>query len=161
MKKILKILIFLTFALNLQANNLTKLQSKKLTSPLVKNESGMFVIKEYNQINFDKSIFFDGQNLKKIIIKTKATMKKGTIHKEHFIAISSTLSDQIMQSIFMNPLYFPHIKSIDLLTKTPSKVNLTIKINFKKDGLDTVVTNGKSEQKRFISYDEMFHQRLK
>jgi hypothetical protein len=88
-------------------------------------------------------------------------MKKDTINKEQFIAISSTMSDQIMQSIFMNPQYFANMKSIDLLTTKPTKINLTIKIDFTKEGLNTIVTNGKREQKRFVSYDEMFHQRLK
>jgi hypothetical protein len=47
------------------------------------------------------------------------------------------------------------------LVNKSKNINLTIKINFKKDGLDTTVTNGKREQKRFVSYDELFHQRLK
>ena len=127
----------------------------------IKVQNDTLIIEEYNSINFSKKIFFDEENLDKVIVKTKATMKKDFIHKEQFIAISSTLSDQIMQSIFMNPQYFKDMKSIDLLTKKAKKANLTININFKKDGLDTVVTNGQIEQKRFVSYAEMFHQRLK
>ncbi len=158
---VLNLLIILTLSLNIQANTLTKAQQEKLNSPIVKIQNGIYFIEEYNRINFDKNIFFDGQSLNKVTIKTYATMKKDTIHKEQFIAISSTLSDQIIQNIFMNPQYFPNIKSIDMLTNKPNTTNLTIKIEFKKDELITIITNGKREEKRVISYDEMFHQRLK
>jgi len=161
MKTKLKLLMILTLALNLQANSLTKQQQNKLNNPIIKVQNDTFIIEEYNSINFDKKIFFDGQSLDKVIVKTYTTMKKDTINKEQFIAISSTMSDQIMQSIFMNPQYFESIKSIDLLTIKPTKVNLIIKIDFTKEGLNTIVTNGQREQKRFIPYGEMFHQRLK
>jgi hypothetical protein len=154
-------LLIIALSLTLQANSLTKQQHTKLSSSIVKVSNNIFTIEEYNSINFTKKIFFDGQSIDKVIVKTKATMQKDIIHKEQFIAISSTLSEQIMQSIFMNPQYFETIQSIDLLVNNPKNINLTININFKKDGLDTTVTNGKLEQKRFISYDQLFHQRLK
>jgi hypothetical protein len=153
--------MIVVLSLTLLANSLTKQQQTKLNSSIVKVSNNIFTIEEYNSINFIKKIFFDGQNLDKVIVKTYATMQKGIINKEQFIAISSTLSDQIMQSIFMNPQYFESMQSIDLLVNKPKNINLTIKIDFKKDGLDTIVTNGKREQKRFVSYDELFHQRLK
>ena len=111
MKTKLKLLMILTLALNLQANSLTKQQQNKLNNPIIKVQNDTFIIEEYNSINFDKKIFFDGQSLDKVIVKTYTTMKKDTINKEQFIAISSTMSDQIMQSIFMNPQYFESIKS--------------------------------------------------
>jgi hypothetical protein len=148
-------------SLNLQANSLTKQQLNKLNNPIIKVQNDTLIIEEYNSINFSKKIFFDGENLDKVIVKTYATMQKGIINKEQFIAISSTLSDQIMQSIFMNPQYFESMQSIDLLVNKPKNINLTIKINFKKDGLNTTITNDKREEKRFVSYDELFHQRLK
>lgn len=151
MKTKLKLLMILILSLNLQANSLTKEQQIKLNNPIVKVQNNTLTIKEYNSINFTKKIFFDGKNLDKVIVKTEAAMQKNTINKEQFIAISSSVSDGIMQSIFMNPQYFNDIQSIDLLTSKPTKANLTIKINFKKDGLDTIVTNGTREQKRFIS----------
>jgi len=133
----------------------------KLNNSVVKVENGVLKIEEYNSINFSKKIFFDGESLNKVIVKTKATMKKGLINKEQFIDISSTLSDQIMQSIFMNPQYFNDMQSIDLLVNKPIKSNLIIKIEFEKNGLNTIITNRKREQKKFVSYSEMFHQRLK
>ena len=102
----LKPLIILILALNLWANNLTTQQQNKLNTPIVKIKNNILTIEEYNSLNFDKKIFFDGQNLDKVVIKTKATMEQGVINKEQFIAISSTLSDQIMQSIFISPQYF-------------------------------------------------------
>ena len=78
-------------SLNLQANSLTKLQLEKLKNPIVKAEDGVLKIEEYNSINFSKKIFFDGKDTDKVIIKTEAFMTKGTINKEQFIAISSSL----------------------------------------------------------------------
>jgi hypothetical protein len=153
--------MIVALSLTVQANSLTKQQRTKLSSSIIKVSNNIFIIEEYNSINFTKKIFFDGQSLDKIIVKTKAIMQKNIINKEQFVAISSTLADQIMQSIFMNQQYLESMQSIDLLVNKPKNVNLTIKINFKKDGLDTTVTNGKLEQKRFVSYDELFHQRLK
>jgi len=161
MKTTIKLILMIIISLNLQANSLTKQQLEKLNNPVVKVENGVLKIEEYNSINFTKKIFFDGQSLDKVIVKTKATMKKDLVHKEQFIAISSTLSDQIMQSIFMNPQYFNDMKSIDLLVDKPKSSNLTIKIVFEKSGLNTIITNGQREQKRFVPYSEMFHQRLK
>jgi hypothetical protein len=153
--------MIITLSLTLQANSLTKQQQTKLSSSIVKVSNNIFTIEEYSSINFTKKIFFDGQSLDKVIVKTYAIMQKSIINKEQFIAISSTLSEQIMQSIFMNPQYFESIQSIDLLVTKPKNINLTIKINFKKDGLNTTITNDKREEKRFVSYDELFHQRLK
>jgi len=161
MKTITKLILMILISLTLQANSLTKLQLEKLKNPIVKVKNDVLKIEEYNSINFSKKIFFDGESLNKVIVKTKATMKKDILNKEQFIAISSTLSDQIMQSIFMNPQYFNDMQSIDLLVNKPIKSNLIIRIEFEKNGLNTVITNGKREQKRFIFYSEMFHQRLK
>lgn len=127
---------------------------------MIQIENNTFIIQEYNNINFTKKIFFNGENLDQIVVETKAIMKKGIIHKEQFIAISSTISDQIIQSIFMNPQYYNDIKSIELLTSKPLKVNLTLYLEFKKNGLNTTVINGQREEKQFMPYNELFHQRL-
>ena len=154
-------ILFLTFVLFVsQANALTKEQYNKLNTPIVKVVGDEYHIEEYNAINFTKDVLFDGQSTKRVIVKTKATMKKDAINKEQFIAIGSTVSDQIIQAIFMSPQYFPNIKSIELLTEKPDKINLTIKMVFKKDGIDTIIKNDKREDKRFVPYDQMFHQRL-
>lgn len=160
MKIKLKLILMIFISLNLSANSLTKQQLDKLNNPVIKVQGDTFIIEEYNSINFSKKIFFDGQSLNKVIVKTQAFMKKDFIHKEQFLAISSTLSDQIMQSIFMNPQYFNDMRSVELLLDKPKSVNLTLKISFEKDGLNTIVTNGQREQKRFVPYSDIFHQRL-
>lgn len=148
-------------SLSLQANSLTKLQLEKLKNPIVKAEDGVLKIEEYNSINFSKKIFFDGKNTGKVIVKTESFMKKNTINKEQFIAISSSISDSIMQSIFMNPQYFNDMKSIELLTTKPISSNLTIKLEFTKKGLNTTVSSSNNKQNRFVPYTEIFKQRLK
>jgi len=161
MKITTKLILMILISLNLQANSLTKQQSEKLNNPVVKVQNDTFIIEEYNSINFVKKIFFDGKDTDKIVVKTYATMKKELIHKEQFIAISSTLSDQIIQSIFMNPQYLNDMQSIQLLIDKPNNVNLTIKLEFEKSGLNTIVTNGQREQKRFLPYSDIFYQRLR
>jgi len=161
MKTTTKLILMILISLNLQANSLTKEQMAKLNTPIVQIKNSVLKIEEYNSINFSKNIFFDGKNLDKIIVKTEAFMKKSIINKEQFIAISSTLSNQIIQSIFMNPQYFNDIKSIELLTTKPNNINLTIKLKFTKDGLNTTVSSSNNKQNRFVPYTEIFKQRLK
>ncbi len=160
MKKISKILLLVVIILSTHANALTKAEHEKLNSPVVKEKGDEYHIEEYNAINFTKNVLFDGQSLKRVIVKTEASMKKGVIHKEQFLAISSSASDQIMQAVFMNPEYFPNIKSIELLIKKPQKVNLAIQMVFKKEGIESVVKNSTREEKKFVPYDDMFHKRL-
>ncbi len=143
------------------ASNLTPDQLLKLKNPIVKDLGKISLIEEYNRIIFDNTIIFDGKNIQSIVIKTDARMPKGLINKEQFIAISSTLSDQIIKSLFMAPQYFLYLKSIELLTPQPNKVDLTINIYFQIDGLHVLVTGMHSEQRRFIPYNEIFFQRLK
>jgi hypothetical protein len=161
MKIIVKLILMIFVSLNLSANSLTKQQIDKLNNSVVKVQNNTFIIEEYNRINFSKNISFEGKNTDKIIIKTEASMKRDIINKEQFIAISSSISDSIMQSIFMNPQYFNDMKSIELLTTKPNKTNLTIKLEFTKKGLNTTVSSSNNKQNRFVSYPEIFTQRLK
>jgi hypothetical protein len=148
-------------AVNIWGNNLTQEELQKLHTPIVQVQGDNFNIEEYNAINFTDKIFFDGKSLNRVVVQTKATMKKGVINKEQFIAISASLSDQIMQSIFMSPQYIQSLKSVDWMTQKPKTVNLMIQINFMENGLDVVITNSKRTEKRMISYKELFHQRLR
>jgi len=159
MIRIWELIIFLV--LSSQASNLTPDQFLKLKNPVAKDLGKISLVEEYNRIIFDNTILFDGKKIQSMVIKTEARMPKGLINKEQFIAISSTLSDQIIKSIFMAPQYFLHLKSIELLTQKPNKADLIININFRKDGLNILVTGSHSEQRRFISYHEIFFQRLK
>lgn len=160
-KKLLKFLIFVFMLSNLEGNSLKEEQSIKLNSPVVNLIDHSFNIKEFNQINFFDDIEFNRVKLKKLIIKTEATMKKDTIHKEQFIAITSTLSDQIIQSIFINPQYVNDMESIELLTYKPDSVNLTISMDFTKEGINTLISDGKMKQKRFIRYSDMFKYKVR
>ena len=161
MKITIKLVLMILLSLNLYGQSLTKQQLSKLNNSVVKVKNDTLIIEEYNSINFSKKIFFDGKNLDKVIVKNYMTMKKGFIHKEQFIAISSSVSDSIIQSIFMNPQYFNEMQSVELLINKPMQVNLTIKIEFLKDGLNTIITNGLREEKRFVPYTEIFLQRFK
>jgi len=156
-----KLIVTLLLAVNIWGNNLTQEELQKLHTPIVQVQGDNFNIEEYNAINFTDKIFFDGKSLNRVVVQTKATMKKGVINKEQFIAISASLSDQIMQSIFMSPQYIQSLKSVDWMTQKPKTVNLMIQINFMENGLDVVITNSKRTEKRMISYKELFHQRLR
>ena len=161
MKKSIMMMCILLVGTKLISENLTQEMIKKLNTPIVKIDGGRLAIDEYNAINFSKKVIFDEHSVDRVIIKTEARMTKGIIHKDHFIALSSTLSDQIIKSIFMNPQYFTYLKSSEWLISKPKVTHLTIKILFKKDGIDTIVTNGTREQKKSFTYGEIFDQRIK
>jgi len=160
MKLQIKLVLMILISLNLYAQVLTAEQEKKLNSSVVKVVDNLFFIEEYNKISFIGKIFFDGQNTDKIIIKTEAKMKDEIVHKEQFLAITSTISDQIMQSIFMNPQYFNQMKSIELLTNQPNDTNLTIVLDFTEKGIDSTVINSQNKQNRFIPYSDLFYQKM-
>ncbi len=155
-----KIILFLIVALSLEAD-LTTAQFKKLQSPLTKIKGEFIEISEYNKIKFDKKVIFDNHSVDQVIIKTYATMKQGIISKDNFVSISSSMSDQILQSIFMNPQFRSNISSIDLLVETPQKIDLTIKMEFNQNGINTIITNGVRKEKKLTPYDELFHFQLK
>ena len=155
-------LLTVILIVNLYSNSLSQKELQKLKSPIVTLQNNKFIIREYNSLTFDKNVLFGSKNTKKIFVETIAIMSKDNfVHKEQFIAISSSLSDQIMQSIFMNPLYFTNLKSVDLLTDKPKEIDLTIKIIVQENGIKTIAKSAKREEKNFISFKELFHQKIK
>ncbi|MCT7609529.1 hypothetical protein N5U14_01555 [Aliarcobacter butzleri] len=159
MKK-LNLILMIFISLNLQAEVLTKEQLNKLNSQVVNTSNNIYFIEEYNRVNFIEKIVFDGKNLDNIVIKTKAMMQKDVINKEQFIAISSSLSSSIVQSIFMVPQYFTKMKSIELLSLNDQNISLNINLEFTKDGINTIVSSSQNEQRRFLPYSEIFYQKL-
>ncbi|MEV9615151.1 hypothetical protein [Aliarcobacter butzleri] len=159
MKK-LNLILMIFISLNLQAEVLTKEQLNKLNSQVVNISNNIYFIEEYNRVNFIEKIVFDGRNLDNIVIKTKAMMQKDVINKEQFIAISSSLSSSIVQSIFMVPQYFTKMKSIELLSLNDQNISLNINLEFTKDGINTIVSSSQNEQRRFLPYSEIFYQKL-
>lgn len=158
-KPILTALIMLT---TLNAQSLTEAQQTKLDTPVVKEQNSSLIIEEYNRVTFTEPILFEQQKVSELIIKTYAMMPKETIHKEQFIAISSSLSDQMAQSVLFSPQFAPYLKSSELLVNKPKKSeDLTIELIF-----DTKVINSKIYSKNknvvnVIPYTDMFHMKLK
>ncbi len=159
MRKSIFLIILITLTLSA---DLTKQQLQKLNSPVVKDQNGTLVIEEYNKVTFTKPVLFDNKKLDKIIIKTKATMKKGTIHKEQFIAISSSISDQMIQSVLFSPEYFDKLKTSELLVSKPMQnPNLNVEIVFLDKGIDTKLFNRYKKIEHFIPYNELFLTKMK
>ena len=152
-----KITLLLLVALCLKAE-LTKAQVEKLQNPVVKEKNSTLVIEEYGKMIFVKPQFFAKQNLSEVITKTYATMPKGTINKEQFIAIASTMSDQMAQSVFMgNPDYAQNLKSGELLTSKPmKKPELFIELHFTKEGVNGKMYSVDQKVENFIPYEELF-----
>jgi hypothetical protein len=147
-----------TFAFTLQANGLTKAQEKKLHSPAIKLlADNTYVIEFYNSINLKKTISFGHEKVNKIIVKSYSKMKKGTINKEVFNSISSSVSDQIMGRVFMTKKHIKDIKSVDLLTYTPKHVNFTIELDFGKKGIHVIMGDKIKKEKHFLPYYTLFH----
>jgi len=89
-------------------------------------------------------------------------MKKNTIHKEQFIAMSSAISNQLIQSVFFTPQYFQSIKGGEQLAVKPLQVpDLQIELLFKKDGIDTKLYSKSNKIERFVSYAEIFKSRMR
>ncbi len=159
MYKIIVLLIFCSF---LQASELTKPQLEKLNSSVVIEHNNTFIIEEYSKILFTKPVLFSQQDVSEVIIRTLATMKKNTIHKEQFIAISSAISNQLIQSVFFTPQYFQSIKGSEQLAVKPLQIpNLQIELLFRNDGIDTKLYSKSNRIERFVSYSEIFKSRMR
>jgi|GEM_PF-1491957 len=158
MKNIIKvvILIFL-IGLNLSAEELNKEQLNKLNSAMIHEQGDNLVIEEYNFINFKDKILFSGKDTNKIIIKTKAIMKKGTINNEIFLAFSSSVIDQGINAIFLSPQYMDKIKSIGLLIDKPSLFDLYIELSFNEKGFYILIDDGLQKRTDFIYYSQIFN----
>jgi len=99
------ILIALIMLTTLNAESLTEAQKTKLNTPIVKEQNKTLMIEEYNRVTFTEPILFEQQKVTELIIKTYATMPIETIHKEQFVAMSSSLSDQMTQSVLFTPQF--------------------------------------------------------
>jgi len=156
------IVICIAFISLLNASSLSEAQKLKLNSNIIKETKDGYKIEEYNRLNFDKKILFDGVSTDKVVVSTVSTMTHNIINKEWFIAMSSTLSDQMIQSIFMNPQYFDNLSSTELLSIKPQEqITLQILLEFKVDGVMVVTKGAKGKQENFLLYNDIFYQRLK
>ncbi len=157
-----KIVLFLAICIFVEASVLSKEQTKKLNTPVVLDKNGTLTIEEYSKVTFTKPVLFDNKKVDEIIIKTKATMKKDTIHKEQFIAMSSTVSSQMTQSILFSPEYFENLKTSELLVSKPMQnPDLNVEILFTDKGLDTKLYSTNRKLEHFISYSDMFLSKIK
>ncbi len=154
MKKYIAILLMLEILI--QASTLSKEQLKKLNTSVVISKNNNYIIEEYNSVTFKKPVLFGGENIDKIIMKTYSKMEKDIIHKDQFIAISSTASDQLMQSIIFLPEYHQYIDTMELLINKPISVNLTIELNFVKEGIKTKIFSKDRNIERFVPISDIF-----
>jgi hypothetical protein len=89
-------------------------------------------------------------------------MEKGTIHKEMFLAIASSLSDQLMQSMFMNSVYMGHLKQIDNFIDRPMRTpDLTIELEFQQEGVVAKIYSENISKEQFLNYAAMFTTRVR
>ncbi|WP_418187104.1 hypothetical protein [Aliarcobacter lanthieri] len=156
MKKLISTIAVIFLALNLSANELTKEQLNKLNSPMVKEKDDNLVIEDYNYINFKEKIQFGGKDTDKIIIKTKAIMKKNTVNKDIFVSLSSSIIDQTVNSIFLTPQYMNKMESVGLLIDKPSSFDLSIELNVIEKGFHISVNDGLQKQTHFIYFSQLF-----
>jgi len=164
MKNIIKVvgLVFLII-FNLSAQELKELskeQLNKLNSAMIHTQGDNLVIEEYNFINFKDKILFSGKNTNKIIIKTKAIMKKGTINNEMFLAFSSSVIDQGINAIFLSPQHINKIKSTGLLINKPSSFDLSIELSFNEKGFHILIDDGLQKRTDFIYYSQVFNNKF-
>lgn len=161
-KTVQTLAMLLSFAVSLNANELTKEQKEKLNSPIVKVKTNEYVIEEYNYINFIEKVKFGKFESDKIIIKILSTMNKNIINKENFIAYSASISDQMINSIFLTPEYANKIKSSGMPIKKPEKANLHIKLNFTQKGIEASLgSEHMVYMANFVSYSQIFDYEIK
>jgi hypothetical protein len=154
-------LILIALLVNLQAN-ITKEQQQKLNRAVVTEKNDILVIEEYNKVIFTEPVLFAKKEVSEIYIKTYATMKKGTIHKEQFIAISSAISDQMIQSVLFSPQYFEKMKSSEMLVSKPMQTaDLNVEIEVTKEGLKTKLYSKDQTMEHFVPFDEMFLSKMR
>ncbi|KIM09630.1 MAG: hypothetical protein KU38_08800 [Sulfurovum sp. FS08-3] len=156
------ILVALMMLTTLNSENLTQVQIGKINTPVVKMQNNSLIIEEYNKVSFTEAILFEGQKVTEIIIKTYAKMPINTIHKEQFIAISSTMSDQMGQSVLFSPQFATYLKSTELLTEKPNKnEDITLELIFDKKGIKGRVYSKTKNITHVIPYSKMFNIKLK
>ena len=156
------VLVALLILTTLNAETLTTTQKDKLNSSLVKNKDNNLIIEEYTIVNFSTPILFEQSNINKLIIKTYSKVPKNTINKDRFIAFSSTLSDQMIQSIVSSSQFAPYLVSSDFFTSKPKEsIHLTIELFFTSDGIDSKIYSKNKNIANFIPYSDMFHMKLK
>ncbi len=157
-----KIVLFLILSMLVQASNLSKEQLKKLNTPIIIDKNNTLVIEEYTKVTFTKPVWFGNKEVSDIIIKTEASMKTNTIHKEQFIAISSNTSVQMAQAVLLSPEYFDKLKTSELLVSKPMQnPDLNIVIVFSDKGLKTKLFSANKKLEHFIPYSEMFLSKIK
>jgi hypothetical protein len=145
-----------------QERTLTKGQSAKLKAPLVREQGGIYQLKVFSKLTFTNPVMFDEKSLNEIVIKQLATMKKGAIHKEMFVAIASSLGDQLMQSMFMNSVYMGHLKQIDNFIDRPMRTpDLTIELEFQEEGVVAKIYSEHMSREQFLNYAAMFNTRVR
>lgn len=155
-------LIALIMLTTLNAESLTEAKKIKLNTPIVKEQNKTLMIEEYNRVTFTKPILFEQQKVTELIIKTYANMPIKTINKEQFIAMSSSLSDQMTQSVLFTPQFAPYLKSSELLVSKPTKgEDLTLELIFNADGINGKIYSKTKNITNFISYTDMFKMKLK
>jgi hypothetical protein len=141
---------------------LTEENRAKLGAPLVKEEGGVYRVETYSRLQFTQAVAFDGKNQDEILIRQSATMPKGTIHKEMFISIASSITDQMANSLFANPVYIGALKKTESFIDAPERpADLNIELDFQEEEVVAKMysANNKSEQR--IPYAALFSMQLK
>ena len=155
------VLMLIALLVNLQAN-ITKEQQQKLNTAVVTENNNTLIIEEYNRVIFTEPVLFAKKEVSEIYIKTYATMKKDTIHKEQFISMSSAISDQMVQSVLFSPQYFEKMKSSEILVSKPMQtIDLNIEIEVIKEGLKTKLYSKDQTMEHFVPFDEMFLSKMR
>jgi len=153
--RIIKLLLFLLISLNLNAKALTESQLDKLKKPMITIHNNTYILEEYNLINLKKEQLFLGEKIEHIIIKQISIMKEDVIHKELFIGLSTTIFDQIINSI-LTPDLLDNIENTTLFIDKPSISTLHIELNFVQKGIHVNIKSTKEEENYFIYYSQIF-----
>lgn len=145
-----------------QERSLTDAQIAKLKLPLAKEQGDLYQVKAYSKLTFVNPVMFDEKSLDEIVIKQLATMKKGTIHKEMFLSLASSLGDQLLQSLFMNAVYMGQLQQIDNFIEKPMRTpDLTIELEFQEEGVVAKIYSEHISKEQFIYYSAMFTTRVR
>jgi len=155
----MKLLILLLLSIIFLNANLTKEQIAYLNSPLTQEKNDTIVIEQYYKIVFKKEIEtpFDKKKHKFVIQKNLGTMKKGVMHKEQFVSLYSSATNELEQAIFAPLLQFGAIDHVETLLTKPKNYDVLIKLDVKKNGVDIIIKSKSNITKKSISFEKLFN----
>ena len=79
------------------------------------------------------------------------------MHKEQFVSLYSSATNELEQAIFAPLLQFGAIDHVETLLTKPKNYDVLIKLDVKKNGVDIIIKSKSNITKKSISFEKLFN----